>query len=68
MLAIGRLFSYIEQQTRAPEKKLEQSLKKNEMPSSWQVMGYSVPASTLGILITLFLLVLLRVVLEIFSQ
>ena len=61
-------FLYLEVLMRIPEKKSDQSLKKNKIQLLSPAMVYLVLASILGIFTTSFLLLLLNLVLEIFNQ
>ena len=65
---VEQYFSFMEERMQIQENKLDISLNQNEMQSSLLVTAYLVLASILGIFITSFSLVLLRVGLEIFSQ
>jgi len=58
----------MEEQMQIQEKKSENLSRKKRMLLYVQAMAYTVPASTLGIFITLFSLLLLRAVLEIYNQ
>ena len=58
----------MEEQMQIQEKKSENLSRRKRMLLYVQAMAYTVPASTLGIFITLFSLLLLRAVLEIYNQ